>query len=73
MRDNLSLFFGLILLIAGAVLLNNGVSNAYASQMNQSATALGGATFLSFGSMVMWTVLKNWWKWKKECERYRNG
>jgi len=69
MLDDLRLFSGLIFLIAGAALLHNGMSNADASQ---SATVLGGATFLSLGSTVMWTVLRNWWVWRKEYRRYRN-
>jgi len=69
MLDDLRLFFGLIFLIAGAVLLYNGVSNNDASQ---SATIIGGATFLSLGSTVMWTVLRNWWEWRREYRSYRN-
>ncbi len=69
MLNNLGLFFGLIFLIAGAVLLYKGVSNADASQ---TAAIIGGATFLSLGSVAMWTVLKNWWEWRREYRRYRN-
>ncbi len=69
MRDDLGLFFGLILLMAGALLLYNGVSKSDASQ---SAAIIAGATFLSLGSVVMWTLLKNWWGWRKEYRRYRN-
>jgi len=70
MRDGLGLFFGVIFLLAGTVLLYDGVSSADASQ---SATIIAGATFLSLGSIVMWTVLRNWWEWRKEYRRYRNG
>ncbi len=49
MRDDLGLFVGLIFLIAGAALLYNGVTNSDA----QSATIIGGATFLSLGLTVM--------------------
>ena len=63
MLDDLGFFFGLIFLIAGAVLLYNGVSHNDASQ---STTIIGGATFLSLGSTVMWSVLRNWWAWRKE-------
>ena len=62
MRDDLGLLFGLTFLTAGAVLLYNGLSNSDASE---SATIIGGATFLSLGSTVMWTVLKNWWEWRE--------
>jgi len=56
MRNALGLFFGLILLIAGAILLYNGMSNAGASE---SAAIIGGATFLSLGAVAMWTRLRN--------------
>jgi len=70
MLDELGLFFGVIFLLAGAVLLYKGVSNADASQ---TAAVIGGATFLSLGSVLMWNVLKNWWVSRKEYRRYRNG
>jgi hypothetical protein len=69
MLNDLGFFLGLIFLIAGAALLFEGVSNAEASQ---TAAIMGGATFLSLGSVVLWAVLKNWWAWRKEYRRYRN-
>jgi len=69
-RDYLGLFFGLICLIAGAVLLYNGMSNANAGQ---SVAIIGGATFLSLGAVVMWTRLRNWWEWRKEYREYREN
>lgn len=70
MRDDLGLFIGLVFLIIGAALLYNGVSHSDASQ---SAAIIGGATFLSLGSVVLWTLLKKWWEWRREYRRYRNG
>ena len=70
MRDYLGLFFGLTFLIAGAVLLYNGMSNDYASQ---SAAIIGGATFLSLGAVVMWIRLRDWWEWRKEYREYRKN
>ena len=66
----MSLFCGVICFLGGAALLYKGVSNADASQ---TAAIIGGATFLSLGSTAMWNVLKNWWVWRKEYRRYRNG
>ena len=70
MRDALGIFFGLTLLIVGAVLLYSGMSNADASQ---SAAIIGGATFFSLGSAVLSALLKNWWKWRKEYREYREN
>lgn len=70
MRDELSLFFGVIFLLGGAMLLHHGVSTGDASQ---TAAIIGGATLLSLGSVVAWKVLKNWWEWRKEYRKYRNG
>jgi hypothetical protein len=69
MLNDLGLFFGAIFLLAGAALLYKGVSNADASQ---TATIIGGAVLLSVGSVLMWTVLKNWWEWKREYRSYRD-
>jgi hypothetical protein len=69
MLNNLGFFSGALFLLAGAVLLHEGVSNADASQ---TAAILGGAMFFSIGSALMWTVLKNWWEWRRECRTYRN-
>jgi drug/metabolite transporter (DMT)-like permease len=61
------LFFGLIVAIAGAVFLYNGMSNA---DVIQSTAIVGGATLLSLGSAVMLILLKNWWNRKREYRRY---
>lgn len=65
----LGLVFGLIVLIAGAALLYNGLTNADATQ---SATIIAGATFLSLGATILWNLLKDWWGWRREYRRYRN-
>jgi len=70
MLDNIGFFIGLIFLIAGAVLLYSGASSADPSQ---SGEMIGGATLLSLGLIVMGTVLRNRWEWRKEYRRYRNG
>jgi drug/metabolite transporter (DMT)-like permease len=69
MLNNLGFFSGALFLLAGAVLLYEGVSNADASQ---TAAILGGAMLFSIGSALMWTVLKNWWEWRREFRIYRN-
>ncbi len=70
MRDDLALFFGLILVIPGAALLYDGISSADA---NQSIRVIGGALLLALGLTVLSIVLRNWWKWKKILARQRNG
>jgi hypothetical protein len=70
MRDDLALFFTVILLIVGSVLLYDGVSVGDASQ---SARVIGGAAVLSAGLILMRSLLKNWWEWKKLVRRHRNG
>jgi hypothetical protein len=69
MQDDFALFFAVIVLTLGAVLLHDGVSHPDASQ---SARIIGGAAFLSLGSNTMLIVLRNWWKWKKVLSKYRD-
>jgi drug/metabolite transporter (DMT)-like permease len=69
MLDELGLFFGVLFLLVGGVLLYVGLSNSDASQ---STTVISGATFLSLGSFVMALLLKSWWEWRKEYRRYRS-
>lgn len=68
MLDDLTIFFSVIFLLAGSVLLYKGMSNGDA---NQNGAILGGAMLLCVGSVLMWTVLKNWWEFKK-YRRSRN-
>ena len=70
MRDDLTLFFAIILVIPGAALLYDGISSPDASQ---SIRVIGGALLLAMGLTIMSIVLKNWWKWKKIVARHRNG
>jgi len=65
----LGLVFGLIVLIAGAALLDSGVANTEATQ---SVTIIAGAAFLSLGAIIIWNFLKDWWGWRREYRRYRN-
>jgi high-affinity Fe2+/Pb2+ permease len=69
MLNNLGLFLGVILSLAGAVLLYKGVSNADASE---TSATLGGAMLLAVGSVLLWNGLRNWWEWRREYQRYRN-
>ena len=61
-------FFALIFLMIGAVLLANGES---ASNSGEEASIVVGAAFLTLGFIIMWTVVKDWWEWKKEYQKYR--
>jgi hypothetical protein len=70
MRDDLALFFALILVLPGAALLYDGIASADASQ---SIHVIGGALLLAMGLTIMSIVLRNWWKWKKILARHRNG
>ncbi len=69
MRDHLATFIALILLIAGAGLLYDGVST---SDVSQSARIIGGAALLTLGLTISLFVLRNWWKWRKLSRDYRN-
>jgi hypothetical protein len=70
MRNNLGLFAGLILLVIGALLISDSVSN---SDPNQTARVVGGATLLSLGLIVTWLMGRSWWEWRKIERKYRGG
>jgi hypothetical protein len=70
MRDDLVLFFALILVIPGAALLYDGIASPDAGQ---SVRVIGGALLLTLGLTIVSIVLRNWWKWKKIVARHRNG
>jgi NhaP-type Na+/H+ and K+/H+ antiporter len=70
MPDNVSIFFGVVFFIVGAALLLQGQSS---TDVSESATTVAGAAFLSLGSIVLWAALRNWWGWRKELKRFRNG
>ena len=70
MRDDLALFFALILVIPGAALLYDGIATPDASQ---SIHVIGGALLLAHGLTISGIVLRNWWKWRKILARQRNG
>ena len=65
MRDDLALFFALILVIPGATLLYDGIASADASQ---SIRVIGGALLLALGLTISSIVLRNWLKWRKNLE-----
>jgi hypothetical protein len=64
-RNDLGLIFGIIFFLAGAALLYGGTSN---SDANELAAVLGGAALLSLGSIVLWILVRNWWKRRKDLE-----
>lgn len=71
MSDDIILFlFGLTFLVIGVILLDSGVSEPRTTEV---MPILVGATLLSFGIIILWTAVRNWWKWRKEYRRYRNG
>jgi flagellar motor component MotA len=74
MQDNLALFIGLffafIFLVVGAMLLNDALSNVDSSQ---SAHVIIGAASISLGAATLCGALKNWWRWRKEFQRYRTA
>jgi hypothetical protein len=67
--DTLTPLFGLLLLVAGAVLLLDGVSK---SDMNETAKMLGGASLLALGLTSMAAALKGWWKWRRVLRERRD-
>jgi flagellar motor component MotA len=72
MRDKVDLFIGLffafIFLVVGAKLLNDAVSSVDPSQ---SMGVVSGAAVFSLGVATVLSVFKNWWRWRKEFQRYR--
>jgi hypothetical protein len=74
MRDNRGLFVSLFLvlsfLIAGAVLFLDTDSKV---DLSRPAGVICGAVFLSLVVAIITSFLKNWWRSKKEYEKYRNG
>ena len=72
MRDKVDLFVGLffafIFLVVGAILLNDAVSSV---EPSQSADVIIGAASISLGAATLCGALKNWWRWRKEFQRYR--
>jgi len=70
MFARIGMLFGLVSLIGAAALLNSGIVN---SDTDQLPSVLGGATMLALGAIVLWTIARNWWAWKKEYRRYRSG
>jgi len=66
----LPLFFALLFLIVGSLLLNDQVSN---SDVGQTARFMTGATFLSLALISICVALKNWWKHRKsDAKALRN-
>ena len=57
--------FGVLLFLADAVLLCIETSN---SDANDFTAVLGGAALVSLGSIVLWILLTNWLKRKRDLE-----
>jgi hypothetical protein len=70
MRDDLALFFALILVVPGAALLYDGIASRDTSQ---SIHVIGGALLLALGLTISSMALRNWLKWRKIVARQRNG
>lgn len=69
MLDMIGLFFGAISLLAGAVLLNNGISGRDPMQTE----TIAGAALLSLGVVTLGIVVNERLKWKREVRKYREG
>jgi len=58
----LPLFFALLLLVVGSLLLNDGISK---SDISQTVKVITGAMLLSLGLISICIAVKNWWKVKR--------
>jgi hypothetical protein len=67
-KHTLAPFFALTFLVIGTALLNDGISK---SDLDQTATIISGAAFLSFGLISTWFAVKNWLKWRRVYKEYR--
>jgi len=65
----ISIIFALALLLAGALLLQDGVSGRDLLQIE----TIAGAALLSVGVVSCVLLLKEWIKWKRELGKYRGG
>jgi uncharacterized membrane protein len=62
MLDKLSLFFAVVSLLMGSILLYDAVSK---SDLTQTARVIGGAVFFALGLVTLTLVAKDWSKWRK--------
>jgi hypothetical protein len=69
MPDAIAPFLAFLCLTVGALLLYDGVSTP---DLTQTAKVIGGASFLSLGSVALWFGVKNWLKWRSIYKEYRN-
>jgi len=69
MPDAIAPFLAFLCLTVGALLLYDGVSTP---DLTQTAKVIGGASFLSLGSVGLWFGVKNWLKWRSIYKEYRN-
>jgi hypothetical protein len=63
MFGKLGLSFAVVSLLLGSILLYDAVSR---SDLNQTATIIGGAAFFSLGLVTLLLIAKDWSKWKKQ-------
>lgn len=62
MLDKLGLFFAVVSLLMGSILLYDAVSR---SDLTQTARVIGGAVFFALGLVTLTLVAKDWSKWRK--------
>jgi len=66
--DNFALCLASVcLLVGGAALLYDGVSN---SDVTQTGRIIAGAALLSLGLMALWFIAKRWMEWRRD---YKGG
>ena len=68
MRDSVAMFFSLLFLAVGAVLLYEGTSE---SKTSQTAALLSGAVFIALGLAAMWAAVNEWLKWRRGGKEFR--
>jgi hypothetical protein len=72
MRDYIGLFFVLILLTGGSVLIYNGI---LASGASAAGFILIGATLMALGCFTLAPVVRDWrawWEWRKRVRKFEN-
>ncbi|HET8921875.1 MAG TPA: hypothetical protein VFN26_02645 [Candidatus Acidoferrum sp.] len=65
MLDKLGLTFAVVSLLLGSILLYDAVSK---SDLNQTASVIGGALFFALGLVTLLLVAKDWSKWRKHLK-----
>ena len=68
MRDSVAMFFSLLFLVVGVVLLYEATSE---SKTSQTAALLFGAAFIALGLVATWAAVNEWLKWRREGKGFR--